>query len=59
MFMRGDLNKIIIEVNKVVEKLVKRIEALEALTLPLEDTEEVKKGRGRPPGSKNKTKLAA
>lgn len=50
MLMRGDLNKIIENVNKVTEKLAARIESLEKEMAALK----APKPRGRPPGSKNK-----
>ncbi len=58
MLMRGDLNRIIEQVNAVTEGLAKRVKALEeqleALTAPA--AEEAPRGRGRPKGSKNKPK---
>ena len=57
MLMRGDLNRIIEQVNGVTEGRAKRVKALEeqleALTAPVE---EAPKPRGRPKGSKNKPK---
>jgi hypothetical protein len=57
MLMTGDMNKILTEVNKVLEVAFNRIEALENRLMELEGTPqltEVKRGPGRPPGSKNK-----
>ncbi len=63
MMMRGDINKMIVEVNKVMEGAFKRIEALEdrlmGLELPMQPPELGKRGVGRPPGSKNKPKAVA
>jgi hypothetical protein len=60
MLMRGDLNKIIDEMNKVMEVAFNRIEVLEDRLMALETPEVaeapivVKRGPGRPPGAKNK-----
>jgi hypothetical protein len=58
MLMTGDMNKILTEVNKVLEVAFNRISALEDRLMELEDTPQVvvehKRGPGRPPGSKNK-----
>ena len=63
MLMKGDINKILVEVNVILEGAFKRIEALEdrlsQLETPAVGTVEVKRGPGRPPGAKNKVKLAA
>lgn len=60
MLMRGDLNKLMEDVNRVLEGAFKRIEALEdkvqALETPAVTGVEPKRGPGRPPGSKNKSK---
>lgn len=57
MLMRGDLNKIVEQVNQVLEGAFNRIEALENRVMDLENPESTeKRGRGRPPGSKNKPK---
>jgi hypothetical protein len=58
MLMTGDMNRILEEVNKVLKVAFNRIEALEDRLMELEaaPTPEValKRGPGRPPGSKNK-----
>ena len=57
MMMKGDLNKVITEVNKVMEGAFERIEALEDRMAVLEPPVlkvVAKRGPGRPPGSKNK-----
>jgi hypothetical protein len=58
MLMTGDMNKILVEVNKVLQVAFNRIEALEDRLMDLEapSTPEAvqKRGPGRPPGSKNK-----
>ena len=63
MLMSGDMNKVIKEVNKVLEGAFKRIEALEdrimLLDPPTPATDVAKRGPGRPPGSKNKLKKVA
>lgn len=62
MLMRGDVNKMIIEVNKVLEGVFKRLEALENRSEGYSSTtvpDIAKRGPGRPPGSKNKEKKAA
>lgn len=57
MLMRGDLNRIIEQVNGVTEGLAKRVKALEEQLEALTDpAEEAPRGRGRPKGSKNKPK---
>lgn len=66
MLMRGDVNKMITEVNKILEGAFKRIQALEDRIMVLEGSEvplsadapQVKRGPGRPPGSKNKVNIA-
>jgi hypothetical protein len=65
MLMRGDLNKIIEEMNKVMEGAFNRIQALEDRIMVLEDPVEApvatlvpKRGPGRPPGAKNKKNAA-
>ncbi len=62
MLMRGDVNKMITEVNKVLEGVFTRIQALEDRIMNMEHPEGVdliRRGPGRPPGSKNKEKKAA
>jgi len=62
MLMRGDVNKMISEVNKVLEGVFTRIQALEDRIMVLEHPDGLKlpkRGPGRPAGSKNKEKLAA
>ncbi len=66
MLMTGDLNKVLVEVNKILEGAFKRIEALEDKVMALQAPKDVplvlkvpKRGPGRPPGSKNKSKKAA
>jgi hypothetical protein len=57
MLMTGDMNKILTEVNKVLEVAFNRIEALENRLMDLENAPpltEIKRGPGRPPGSRNK-----
>jgi hypothetical protein len=58
MLMTGDMNKILTEVNKVLEVAFNRIQALEdrlmELEAPTTPAEQLKRGPGRPPGSKNK-----
>jgi hypothetical protein len=63
MLMTGDMNKILAEVNLVLAGAFKRIEALEdklmKLETPVVTAVAPKRGPGRPPGAKNKDKLAA
>jgi hypothetical protein len=63
MLMTGDMNKILAEVNLVLAGAFKRIEALEdrvaVLQTPVVTEVTAKRGPGRPPGAKNKNKLAA
>ena len=60
MMMKGDLNKVIMEVNKVMEGAFKRIEALEDRLMGIESPPQApQRGPGRPPGSKNKPKEVA
>jgi len=61
MMMKGDLNKVIMEVNKVMEGAFKRIEALEDRLMGIESppAQAQQRGPGRPPGSKNKPKEVA
>jgi hypothetical protein len=63
MLMTGDMNKILAEVNLVLAGAFKRIEALEdrvaLLQAPVVAEVAPKRGPGRPPGAKNKDKLAA
>jgi hypothetical protein len=63
MLMKGDINKVLAEVNVILEGAFKRIEALEdrlaQLETPMVAEVAVKRGPGRPPGAKNKDKLAA
>jgi hypothetical protein len=58
MLMTGDMNKILTEVNKVLEVAFNRISALEDRLMELEAAptpeEQLKRKPGRPPGSKNK-----
>ena len=54
MLARGDMNKVVEEVNRVLEGAFKRIESLEDKVQNLENP--VVRGPGRPPGSKNKDK---
>lgn len=59
MLMRGDMNKMIENVNKVLEGAFKRLDALEARLMELEGTDtSAPKPRGRPKGSKNKPREA-
>ena len=63
MLVRGDLNKVLAEVNKVLEGAFARIQALEDKLQGMENPTiaaiEPSRRRGRPPGSKNKAKEAA
>ena len=72
MLMKGDINKVIQEVNKVLEGAFERIQALEDRIMAIEGVpskdpvdnsvmpDVPKRGPGRPPGSKNKlNKIAA
>jgi hypothetical protein len=59
MLMTGDMNKILIEVNKVLDGAFKRIEALEDRLMRPEPAADQPKRMGRPPGSKNKVKTTA
>jgi hypothetical protein len=63
MLMKGDINKVLAEVNVILEGAFKRIEALEdrlaQLETPVVAEVAPKRGPGRPPGAKNKDKLAA
>ena len=66
MLMQGDINKVLVQVNEVLATAFKRIEALEDKVQlletpgPIEIGEfEAPKRRGRPPGAKNKEKIAA
>lgn len=57
MLMKGDLNKVLEQVNGVLEGAFKRIEALEDRLMRMEgllEEQNAPKRRGRPPGSKNK-----
>lgn len=65
MMMRGDMNKMISEVNQILEGVFARIETLEDRLAEVEGTPQppqevlmAKRGPGRPPGSKNKKKAA-
>ena len=66
MLVRGDLNKVLEEVNKVLAGAFTRIQALEDKVQALENpgksgtvaAVEPSRRRGRPPGSKNKAKAA-
>lgn len=66
MLMKGDLNKLMEEVNRVLAGAFKRIEALEDKVQALENpgksgvsaAVEPSRRRGRPPGSKNKAVAA-
>jgi hypothetical protein len=63
MLMTGDMNKILVEVNKVLQVAFNRIEALEDRLAEVEGgtattLESPTRGRGRPLGSKNKKKAA-
>jgi hypothetical protein len=63
MLMQGDMNKVIEEVNKVLEVAFNRVAALEDRMAELEGgaattLETPVRGRGRPLGSKNKKKAA-
>jgi hypothetical protein len=63
MLMTGDMNKILVEVNKVLQVAFNRIEALEDRLAEVEGgtattLETPARGRGRPLGSKNKKKAA-
>ena len=59
MLMAGDLNKIIVQVNHIIEATNRRVAALEdkimALEAPVAIEPPVKRGPGRPAGSKNKS----
>ncbi len=58
MLMRGDMNKMIQEVNKVMDGAFTRIQDLEDRLMRVEGVveEPIKRPRGRPVGSKNKPK---
>jgi hypothetical protein len=63
MLMTGDMNKILVEVNKVLQVAFNRIEALEDRLAEVEGGTATTlvspvRGRGRPLGSKNKKKAA-
>ena len=66
MLVRGDLNKVLEEVNKILAGAFKRIETLEDKVQALENpgksgviaAVEPSRRRGRPPGSKNKAVAA-
>jgi hypothetical protein len=66
MLMRGDLNKLMEDVNRVLEGAFKRIQIIEDKVQALENpgksdvvaAVEPSRRRGRPPGSKNKSKAA-
>ena len=66
MLMQGDMNKVLTQVNEILAGAFKRIEALEDKVQFLENpgtpdfaAVEAPRKRGRPPGSKNKSKMAA
>ena len=66
MLMQGDVNKVLIQVNQILEKAFARIEALEDKVQRLETpgttgvvAAVAPSRRGRPPGSKNKVKKSA
>ena len=66
MLVRGDLNKVLEEVNKVLAGAFARIEALEDKMQALENpgksdviaAVDPSRRRGRPPGAKNKAEAA-
>jgi len=66
MLVRGDLNKVLEEVNKVLAGAFARIEALEDKMQALENpgksaviaAVDPSRRRGRPPGTKNKSEAA-
>ena len=66
MLMRGDLNRLMEDVNRVLEGAFQRIRVLEDKLQALENpgkrdvipAAEPSRRRGRPPGSKNKDKAA-
>lgn len=60
MLLRGDLNRLMEDVNRVLEGAFKRIVVLEDKVQALENpgvvaAVEPSRRRGRPPGSKNKS----
>ena len=67
MLMQGDMNKVLTQVNEILAGAFKRIEALEDKLQAIENPSYTvdstcavaPKKRGRPPGSKNKMKMAA
>ena len=67
MLMQGDMNKVLTQVNEILAGAFKRIEALEDKLQAIENPSYAvdstcavaAKKRGRPPGSKNKMKMAA
>jgi hypothetical protein len=67
MLLRGDLNRLMEDVNRVLDGAFQRIQVLEDKVQALENpgksgtvaAVEPSRRRGRPPGSKNKTTEAA